>query len=255
MDAVSEPGSHKIPFVEAYGPTIQGEGPLAGIPCHFIRVAGCDSKCSWCDTPYTVKLQPNTFVKLEPRELVAKVRELPPTPNWVVITGGNPALYDFSYVCEVLKHKNGYLIQVETQGTYYHPWLEMADTVVVSPKPPSSGKALDPLLLELFFKNLTWNDLAIKVVVFTKEDWEYAKSVYRTWNGYDSTTWHVSCGNIPANSLDPEATSRLGPVDVPSTRAGRYRWLAELVANDPEGAAFRVLPQLHVYAWGDERER
>ena len=37
-----------------FGPTVQGEGPYAGRVCHFLRLGGCDYRCSWCDTPYAV---------------------------------------------------------------------------------------------------------------------------------------------------------------------------------------------------------
>ena len=40
--------------VEVFGPTVQGEGPYAGRVCHFLRLGGCDYRCSWCDTPYAV---------------------------------------------------------------------------------------------------------------------------------------------------------------------------------------------------------
>ena len=42
------------PVIEIFGPTIQGEGSEAGLATHFIRVGGCDYRCSWCDTMYAV---------------------------------------------------------------------------------------------------------------------------------------------------------------------------------------------------------
>ena len=41
-------------MIEVFGPTIQGEGAEAGLPCNFVRLGGCDFRCSWCDTMYAV---------------------------------------------------------------------------------------------------------------------------------------------------------------------------------------------------------
>ena len=46
-------GEDTSPVSEVFGPTLQGEGPHAGRPCHFIRLGGCNLSCSWCDTPYS----------------------------------------------------------------------------------------------------------------------------------------------------------------------------------------------------------
>ena len=43
-----------VPVAEVFGPTVQGEGELQGVPCYFVRLGGCDFKCSWCDTPHAV---------------------------------------------------------------------------------------------------------------------------------------------------------------------------------------------------------
>ena len=53
-DARASHEGQDLPVVEIFGPTIQGEGAEAGIPTHFVRVGGCDFRCSWCDTMYAV---------------------------------------------------------------------------------------------------------------------------------------------------------------------------------------------------------
>src|SRR3954469_6852093 len=83
------------PVIEIFGPTIQGEGAEAGIATHFVRVGGCDYRCSWCDTMYAV--DPAT-VRATARHLSAgdiadEIGALDGAPEWVTISGGNPALH------------------------------------------------------------------------------------------------------------------------------------------------------------------
>jgi len=84
----------EIHISEIFGPTIQGEGPLIGQPTIFVRTAGCDYRCSWCDTLYAVLPEYRdewTFMK--PVEILAQVDALADNrPVLVSISGGNPAL-------------------------------------------------------------------------------------------------------------------------------------------------------------------
>src|SRR3954449_9550536 len=83
-----------IPIVEIFGPTIQGEGAEAGLATHFVRVGGCDYRCSWCDTMYAVDPATvrATARKLTSDDIVSELEHLPGAPEWVTISGGNPAL-------------------------------------------------------------------------------------------------------------------------------------------------------------------
>jgi hypothetical protein len=66
-----------IPVVEIFGPTIQGEGAEAGMATHFVRVGGCDFRCSWCDTMYAVdpEVVRATAEKLSSQEIVGRVAD------------------------------------------------------------------------------------------------------------------------------------------------------------------------------------
>src|SRR3954451_23575028 len=83
------------PVIEIFGPTVQGEGAEAGIPTHFVRLGGCDYRCSWCDTMYAVdpaSVRENAR-RLTADEILDRLATLEGRPEWVTISGGNPALH------------------------------------------------------------------------------------------------------------------------------------------------------------------
>src|SRR3954470_13694941 len=86
-----------FPVIEIFGPTIQGEGAEAGLPTHFVRLGGCDFRCSWCDTIYAVEpAQVRAHAQpMSGAQIVDAVSTLPGRPQWVTVSGGNPALHEF----------------------------------------------------------------------------------------------------------------------------------------------------------------
>lgn len=95
--------------------TIQGEGPFTGTPAVFVRVAGCNLQCPFCDTEYT-----QGRVNMTPKEIVARAIELYPETNnqkpFAVITGGEPFRQNLQELF-VTFLKEGWYVQVETNGT------------------------------------------------------------------------------------------------------------------------------------------
>lgn len=95
--------------------TIQGEGPFCGVPCVFVRLAGCNLQCPGCDTEYTAGRQ-----MMEPYQILGEINELWREHGWrrglVVVTGGEPFRQELSQLFGVLV-VNGYYIQVESNGT------------------------------------------------------------------------------------------------------------------------------------------
>ena len=122
-----------IPIREIFGPTIQGEGLHTGRLATFVRVAGCDSYCDWCDTKYAWDVN-DTRVKMMTADQIAEsiIRRVS-LHKLVVLTGGNPCLYDLGELIDIL-HNNDYEVHVETQGTRFPEWLNAADFVSLSPK-------------------------------------------------------------------------------------------------------------------------
>lgn len=130
----------KLNVQEIFGPTIQGEGPYTGRISVFIRLAGCDFNCVWCDTKEAQSVAQATQMSVG--EIEEKVRQLighsklsSYEPNFlIVLTGGNPCLQDCTELVMVLKNVFNCEIQVETQGSVLPSWLNIVDKVVISPK-------------------------------------------------------------------------------------------------------------------------
>lgn len=110
--------------------TIQGEGPFAGQPCVFVRLAGCNLKCPKCDTDYTSKRE-----AMKVLDLVAEIeRTRRNRVAFVVITGGEPFRQNITPLTKKLLQM-GYRVQIETNGTLTlkdFPYYNVA--VVCSPK-------------------------------------------------------------------------------------------------------------------------
>src|ERR1700742_2333619 len=82
----------RIRISEIFGPTIQGEGPLIGRPTVFVRTAGCDYRCAWCDTLYAVLPEyHDQWTFMTPEDIMARVNDLAgDQPVLVSLSGGNP---------------------------------------------------------------------------------------------------------------------------------------------------------------------
>lgn len=111
--------------------TIQGEGPFAGMPAVFVRLAGCQYKCTLCDTNYTTSRH---FVSIP--DLMGRIKRSAPDCRLVVLTGGEPFRQNLSKLVSELFFR-GYITQVETNGGIAPQ--DMEDQwdkvhVVVSPK-------------------------------------------------------------------------------------------------------------------------
>lgn len=117
--------------------TIQGEGPYAGHPAVFVRLAGCNLRCPNCDTEYSLReelgLQRILSEMLEKRGHSAT--------RLCVITGGEPFRQNIRPFMEMLL-RNGWAVQIETNGTLYQELPYHQITVVCSPKTGSINKLL-----------------------------------------------------------------------------------------------------------------
>lgn len=144
------------PVMEVF-PTLQGEGKYTGSPSYFIRLAGCDVGCSWCDVKESWPVEDHPQIKIDELVLGAKNSGLP----MVVVTGGEPCIYNLEPLTTALKNE-GLKIHLETSGA--HPILGDFDWITLSPK---KFKACLP------GSYLKANEL--KVVVVNKHDLKWAK--------------------------------------------------------------------------------
>jgi 7-carboxy-7-deazaguanine synthase len=239
----ARPKAKTFPIVEIFGPTIQGEGLEAGLTCHFVRLGGCDYLCSWCDTMYAVdpaEVRRNSE-RLSTEQILERLERLKGDPSLVVLSGGNPALHPLGPLVEGI-HAGGRKVAVETQGSRWQDWLGAVDRLTISPKPPSSGmdSEVHRRQFEHFMSHaakLEPGAVALKIVCFDEIDLRWAKELSARW---PSLPLSLSAGTpVPA------------PTDLRDAVGARFRWLCEAVATDPALSRARVLPQLHVIAWGD----
>jgi 7-carboxy-7-deazaguanine synthase len=117
----------KYPVMEIFN-SIQGEGSMLGMPVTFVRFAGCNLKCPWCDTKESWNTNSSSIQMLTAEEIAAKC-----TMAIVVLTGGEPCMHDLSELITKL-HEIQKFVCIETNGTL--PTPEEIDWVVASPKPP-----------------------------------------------------------------------------------------------------------------------
>ena len=116
----------KYPIMEHFF-TIQGEGTYSGRAAYFIRIAGCDVGCVWCDVKESWDKDQHTTMTI--KEIIEKITES--KTDFVVITGGEPAMYDLRPLVDQLKSL-GITIAIETSGCY--PLQGDVDWYCFSPK-------------------------------------------------------------------------------------------------------------------------
>lgn len=165
--------THTLPVMEHFY-TLQGEGMHQGKAAYFIRLAGCDVGCVWCDVKESWDRTKHPDRSIE--ELLADIQQTP--ARIVVITGGEPLMHDLGPLTEQLKQA-GYKTHLETSGA--HPLTGTWDWICLSPK---KFKAPLPEILPLADE--------LKVVVFHKSD--------LTWAEQYAATVHQHC----ALFLQPE---------------------------------------------------
>lgn len=145
-----------IPVMEHFY-TIQGEGFYTGNAAYFIRLAGCDVGCVWCDVKESWTVIGSQLMLID--DLVAEVIKYP--GRLVVITGGEPLMYDLTFLTKKLKDK-GCQINIETSGAY--PISGELDWICVSPK-----KFKAPL------KEVVSKANELKCIIFNNSDFNFAE--------------------------------------------------------------------------------
>lgn len=246
VDSSRGTASARIPVLEVFGPTVQGEGLLVGQKTMFVRTAGCDYRCSWCDSAFTWDGSAKQDIEmLHAEEVWERLYKLAPDQfSHVTLSGGNPALLpQMGHLVDLLRAK-GIRLAVETQGTKWQPWLALIDDVTVSPKPPSSGMITSYELLDDMVNKLSTvgNGLCLKVVIFDEDDFNYAIAIHER---YPDISFVLQTGNEAVTATDDDSLVK--------SLLRRYEWLIDQVSVEPRLNDVRVLPQLHTLVWGNKR--
>ncbi|RJG26166.1 7-carboxy-7-deazaguanine synthase QueE [Paenibacillus thiaminolyticus] len=237
-----------IPVIEIFGPTVQGEGVLSGCKTMFVRMAGCDYRCSWCDSAFTWDGSERGRIRmLHAEEIWAELEGLASSRfRHVTLSGGNPALLPQLESLVQLLREHGVKSAVETQGSCWQDWLTEVDDVTISPKPPSSGMETDWGKLDRMIERLTEADrqaaVSLKVVVFDQADLEYAAAIHKR---YPNVPFVLQTGNDQLGASDRASLAE--------SLLKRYEWLVDAVSASSELNNVRVLPQLHALVWGNKR--
>ena len=161
-------------LIELYR-SVQGESSFAGVPCIFVRLAGCNLRCSWCDSEYT-------FTGGQPvsnDEILAQIEALQPC-KLIEFTGGEPMLQARELLPLMQRLLDaGYELMIETSGE--RPLKEVPQAVhkIVDVKCPGSGMG-DSFRLENL-DSLTSND-EIKFVLTDRTDYEFARAFIEDHN-------------------------------------------------------------------------
>ncbi|MBB3660389.1 7-carboxy-7-deazaguanine synthase [Rhizobium sp. BK650] len=234
----------RIRVSEIFGPTIQGEGPLIGLPTIFVRTGGCDYRCEWCDTLHAVdSVYRDEWTPMSVDEVWSEVERLSKgCPLTISLSGGNPAIQPLGSLIDRGK-RDSYQFALETQGSMAQDWFAALDHLILSPKPPSSQMSFDlNALKDCVAAAGNGPRIAMKIVIFDEADYAFAKCVAENFKAFPVFLQ-------PGNHTPP--TGEKDPIDLEGILQ-RMRWLVERVTEDKWFDA-RVLPQLHVLLWGNMR--
>jgi 7-carboxy-7-deazaguanine synthase len=149
--------------------SLQGESTYAGLPCVFVRLTGCNLRCSWCDSEYTF----TGGQKMAIEEVLGKVNRLSPSGGLVEITGGEPMLQEREVVPLMERLlKDGYGVLLETSGERPLERVPAGVVKIVDVKCPDSGEPNTFCIGNL--EALTSHD-EVKFVLSSRADYEFAR--------------------------------------------------------------------------------
>jgi 7-carboxy-7-deazaguanine synthase len=207
--------------------SLQGEGPSAGTPAHFVRLQGCDVGCAWCDSKYTWEAAGGQELSIE--AIVREARALGKA-DLVVITGGEPLQHPGIEPLIFAALDGWNRVEVETSGVLPPPLAHPSLFYNVSPKLPSATPR--------------W-----------AETWAHAAS----WVADPRAVFKIVVGDPP--DLD-DALRLIGEHALPRARvmlmpegltAARIREQAATLAEVCKREGLRLSPRLHVWLWGAKR--
>jgi len=216
-------------FITEIFKSIQGEGTHAGLPCIFVRLTGCNLRCTWCDTAYAF----HGGKKMSVAEVFGRVEALRGDAvggRLVELTGGEPLLQQEVYPLADRLLAAGYAVLIETSGERFIGQLPKAVIKIVDVKCPDSGEpdTFDMRNLE----ELTSED-EVKFVISSRRDYEFAR---------DFIVEHRLAGRIKEVLFSPVHEDPNG-----QWKGLEPRQLVEWMLED--GVPARLGLQLHKIVW------
>ena len=216
--------------------SIQGEGTRAGLPCIFVRLTGCNLRCTWCDTAYAF----HGGKKMSVEEVLARVDELAgrsveiPGAQAVVplveLTGGEPLLQDEIVPLAEKLLAAKYEVMIETSGERFIGGLPKEVVKIVDVKCPDSG---EPDTFEMRNLEVLSEQDEVKFVISTRRDYEFAR---------DFTAQHGLARRVKQVLLSPVFEDPQGKWPGLDPRT-----LVEWILAD--GLPVRLGLQLHKFIW------
>ena len=217
-------------LIEIYK-SIQGESSFAGLPCIFVRLAGCNLRCAWCDSEYTF----TGGYKLSEDQVVAEIEKLAPV-KLIEFTGGEPMLQER----ELIPLMNrllaaGWELMIETSGERPLGAVPRAVHKIVDVKCPGSGESGSFRMANL--DSLTERD-ELKFVIANRHDYEFARDFIRAHRP-EARAGQILLSPAFSKTPTPERSSENCLLDP--------RELVEWMLAD--GLPARLSLQIHKYVW------
>ena len=223
-------------FITEISKSVQGEGTRAGLPCVFVRLTGCNLRCTWCDTAYAF----HGGKKMSVQEVLARVDQLcgraadqrdeKVIVPLVELTGGEPLLQEEIYPLAEALLARSYTVMIETSGERFVGRLPKEVIKIVDVKCPDSGEADTFDLRNL--EAVSAED-EIKFVLSTRRDYEFAR---------DFTCEHALADRVKQVLFSPVFADPNGKWEGLESRT-----LVEWILAD--GLPVRLGLQLHKYIW------
>lgn len=224
-----------LSLIELYK-SVQGESSFAGVPCIFVRLAGCNLRCSWCDSEYTF----TGGTRFATDEIVSQIEALQPC-RLIEFTGGEPMLQARELVplIQQLLHE-GYTLMMETSGERPLADVPRAVHKIVDVKCPGSGMGESFCIENL--ATLTPLD-EVKFVLSDRADYEFARDFVREHE------LHQKCGHILLSPAFHKIASDQRTAD---NMVLDPRLLVEWMLAD--GLPARLSLQIHKFVWEPRRK-
>jgi 7-carboxy-7-deazaguanine synthase len=223
-------------LIELYK-SVQGESSFAGLPCIFVRLAGCNLRCAWCDSEYT-------FTGGKPfteDEILAQIEALAPC-RLIEFTGGEPMLQARELLPLMRRLlDSGYTLMIETSGE--RPLADVPKAVhkIVDVKCPGAGAAANSFNAGNL-DALTSND-EVKFVITNRADYEFARDFIRTHS------LEQKAGQI---LLSPAFNKTPSPLRTAENMTLDPRQLVEWMLAD--GLPARLSLQIHKFIWEPQKK-